>query len=91
MSPYIAYYFHFQNTTHGRGLALTDADGVAYFETNFPGHYTGRAPHIHVLTTLNATLLPNNTISGGTVSHIGQVITMASAGRVIFLTYTKIY
>ncbi|KJA17034.1 hypothetical protein HYPSUDRAFT_57924 [Hypholoma sublateritium FD-334 SS-4] len=36
------------NATHGRGLALTDADGVAYFETIFPGHYTGRTPHIHV-------------------------------------------
>ncbi|PPQ78914.1 hypothetical protein CVT25_002374 [Psilocybe cyanescens] len=61
------------NTTHGRGVALTDADGVAYFETLFPGHYTGRTPHIHVLTILNATLLPNNTISGGTAAHIGQV------------------
>lgn len=33
-----------------RGAQRTDADGVAQFQTLFPGHYDGRAPHIHVIT-----------------------------------------
>lgn len=32
-----------------RGIQQTDANGVAQFATIFPGHYTGRAVHIHVL------------------------------------------
>jgi hypothetical protein len=41
--------------------------------TIFPGHYTSRATHIHVLAHLNGTILPNSTYSGGTVSHVGQI------------------
>ncbi|KAF8998534.1 Intradiol ring-cleavage dioxygenase [Cyathus striatus] len=61
------------NATFLRAVQSTDADGVGYFESTFPGHYTGRTPHIHVLATLNATLLPNNTLDGGYISHVGQV------------------
>jgi protocatechuate 3,4-dioxygenase beta subunit len=28
-------------------LQLTDTHGVATFDTLFPGHYSGRATHIH--------------------------------------------
>jgi hypothetical protein len=54
---------------------MTDADGVVQFDTIFPGHYTGRAPHIHLMTTANATLLANNTYvsDSGKPSHIGQL------------------
>ncbi|KAF8991578.1 Intradiol ring-cleavage dioxygenase, partial [Cyathus striatus] len=61
------------NATFLRAVQATEDDGVAYFETTFPGHYTGRTPHIHVLATLNATVLPNNTLDGGHISHVGQV------------------
>lgn len=56
-----------------RGILKTDADGVAQFETIFPGHYTSRAPHIHILVHTNATLYLNGTL-GNTVSssHVGQ-------------------
>ncbi|KAL4949832.1 Intradiol ring-cleavage dioxygenase [Aspergillus filifer] len=66
------------DSTFLRGLQKTDTEGVAEFLTTFPGHYTGRATHIHVLshpaneTTVNA----NNTISGlytSTSSHVGQI------------------
>ncbi|KAI0913515.1 Intradiol ring-cleavage dioxygenase [Ustulina deusta] len=62
------------NTTHGRGIQITDEDGVVQFDTIFPGHYTGRTPHIHVMTTYNATLFSNSTYlsTSGTPSHIGQ-------------------
>lgn len=31
-----------------RGLVMTDTNGLANFETIFPGRYNGRSPHIHV-------------------------------------------
>ncbi|KAL4933693.1 intradiol ring-cleavage dioxygenase [Aspergillus undulatus] len=56
-----------------RGIAKTDADGVAGFKTVFPGHYSGRSTHVHVVAHLGATVLPNNTLTGGYVPHIGQL------------------
>jgi protocatechuate 3,4-dioxygenase beta subunit len=53
-----------------RGVAPTDADGVIAFDTLFPGHYSGRANHIHVITHAGATQLPNGTYSGGRKSYI---------------------
>ena len=65
------------DATFLRGIQQTDDSGVAEFETIFPGHYTGRATHIHVLshpadTTANA----NDTLEGlytTTSSHVGQI------------------
>lgn len=51
------------NSTYLRGIQLTDSDGVASFETIFPGHYSGRAVHTHLLSHTNATVQPNGTIS----------------------------
>ncbi|KAL4880110.1 Intradiol ring-cleavage dioxygenase [Aspergillus karnatakaensis] len=56
-----------------RGIQKTDADGVAGFKTVFPGHYSGRATHVHVVAHLGATQLANNTLTGGYVPHIGQL------------------
>ncbi|KAK8095210.1 uncharacterized protein PG998_014434 [Apiospora kogelbergensis] len=39
------------------GVQITDADGVVQFDTVFPGHYAGRANHIHILSTRDATVL----------------------------------
>lgn len=59
-------------TTFGRGIQQTDSEGVVQFDTIFPGHYTGRATHIHILSTANATVLSNGTFTGGSARHIGQ-------------------
>ncbi|GAB9477947.1 hypothetical protein Gpo141_00015149, partial [Globisporangium polare] len=56
-----------------RGLAPTDSDGLVTFLTTFPGHYTGRATHIHVLGSRDGAVLENNTYSGGKAAHVGQV------------------
>lgn len=61
------------NSTFLRGVQPTDSDGVVSFETIFPGHYQGRATHTHLLSHSNVTVFPNNTISTGAVSHIGQL------------------
>lgn len=67
------------DTTFLRGLRKSDSLGVTSVHTLFPGHYTGRATHIHVLshpaneTTVNKN---NNTISGlytSNSSHVGQI------------------
>jgi protocatechuate 3,4-dioxygenase beta subunit len=74
-----------------RGVQPTGSNGTATFITVIPGHYVGRANHLHSkpppspstihcpLTNTHtaiihhgAKLLPNNTIAGGTVSHVGQ-------------------
>ncbi|KAK3320781.1 Intradiol ring-cleavage dioxygenase [Cercophora scortea] len=60
------------NNTFLRGVQLTDADGVSQFDTLFPGHYTGRATHIHVMVHLNATARANGTVMDTTASHVGQ-------------------
>ncbi|KAI1853982.1 hypothetical protein JX265_003695 [Neoarthrinium moseri] len=61
------------DSTWLRGIAKTDTDGVAQFETVFPGHYTGRATHIHTMVHLDATQKCNGTIGINTTdSHVGQ-------------------
>ncbi|EUC50687.1 hypothetical protein COCMIDRAFT_21989 [Bipolaris oryzae ATCC 44560] len=55
-----------------RGLQPTDDGGTASFITLLPGHYGTRANHLHTLVHHDAKLLPNNTITGGTISHVGQ-------------------
>ncbi|KAH6654521.1 Intradiol ring-cleavage dioxygenase [Truncatella angustata] len=61
------------NATFLRGVAKSNCDGVVQFESVFPGHYSGRTTHHHMVAHLNATVLPNNTLTGGTVAHVGQV------------------
>ncbi|KAI0491114.1 Intradiol ring-cleavage dioxygenase [Xylaria cf. heliscus] len=63
------------NSTFLRGIQLTDYEGVATFETIFPGHYEGRAAHTHLLAHTNASVQSNGTISiwGAPVAHIGQL------------------
>ncbi|RJE26232.1 Extracellular dioxygenase [Aspergillus sclerotialis] len=60
-----------------RGLQKTDAAGVVQIETIFPGHYQGRAIHIHVLAhSLDETETnDNNTLADiytAHASHVGQ-------------------
>ncbi|GAB7330511.1 hypothetical protein MBLNU13_g02110t1 [Cladosporium sp. NU13] len=62
-----------------RGIQQTDINGVAQFESIFPGHYTGRATHIHVLAhnTNDTTVRTNGTLLSGNftahASHSGQI------------------
>ncbi|ETS75766.1 hypothetical protein PFICI_12710 [Pestalotiopsis fici W106-1] len=60
-------------STFLRGAQISDEDGVAQFETIFPGHYAGRATHIHVVSTENATIRENATYTDGVATHVGQL------------------
>ena len=51
-----------QTGTFLRGIQRTDAQGLAVFDTIYPGWYQGRAVHIHVKVHL-----------GGNVVHTGQL------------------
>jgi len=61
------------NTTTLRGIQFTNVDGVATFDTVVPGHYAGRTNHVHAIAHVGAKQLPNGTITGGSVAHIGQM------------------
>src|SRR3954469_4809551 len=56
-----------------RGVQPTDTHGVATFDSLLPGHYSGRATHIHAIVYLGATKQANNTITGGRAAHVGQL------------------
>lgn len=56
-----------------RGIQETSEEGVAGFTSIFPGHYTSRATHIHVLIHTNITVLANDTLGNDVyASHVGQ-------------------
>ncbi|CAG9986259.1 unnamed protein product [Clonostachys byssicola] len=56
-----------------RGIQETDSDGVAQFESIFPGHYTSRATHIHIMVHTGATRYDNGTLGNNIkASHVGQ-------------------
>jgi hypothetical protein len=57
-----------------RGIQSSDGEGVVSFDALFPGHYTSRATHIHILGHTNVSIASNGTLSNqGQVSHVGQV------------------
>ncbi|EGZ08467.1 hypothetical protein PHYSODRAFT_254076 [Phytophthora sojae] len=60
------------NATLLRGVAKTDEDGVAQMTSIFPGHYEGRATHLHFIGKYGGTEQGNATYSGGSVAHVGQ-------------------
>ncbi|KAJ3315793.1 hypothetical protein HDU93_004595 [Gonapodya sp. JEL0774] len=63
------------NKTHNRGIAQTGTDGVVQFHTNFPGHYTGRATHIHLLSHTSSSVFQNGTTVtiNANATHVGQL------------------
>lgn len=60
------------DTTWARGAQISDKAGVVEFDSIFPGHYEGRAVHIHILATKNAHIYRNHTHESGISQHIGQ-------------------
>jgi hypothetical protein len=62
------------NKTFLRGIQPTNDDGVAQFETIFPGHYTNRTNHIHIMAHSNITTVQANGTLGlqNYASHVGQ-------------------
>lgn len=55
-----------------RGVQLTNAQGLAEFESIYPGWYQGRTIHIHLKTHLGGAA-SGDMYAGGHVSHTGQL------------------
>lgn len=59
-----------------RGAQPLDAEtGTAQFDTIFPGHYPGRAPHVHVMVQRRGAVVGGNgtTIRDAVATHTGQL------------------
>jgi len=55
-----------------RGVQLTDKQGIAEFQTLYPGWYAGRTIHIHLKVRVGGSAVGQR-YSDGHVSHTGQV------------------
>ncbi len=56
------------------GLQITNNDGIATFDTIYPGWYVGRTIHMHIKVHLGGTYdNATNLYSGGTDVHTGQL------------------
>jgi protocatechuate 3,4-dioxygenase beta subunit len=66
-----------------RGVQLTNKKGFATFQTVYPGHYTGRATHIHIKVHIGGKAR-GGTLRGGHVSHTGQLFFAESANSSVY-------
>jgi hypothetical protein len=56
------------------GLQITNNDGLATFDTVYPGWYVGRAIHMHIKVRIGGSYDSETGLySGGTVAHTGQL------------------
>jgi protocatechuate 3,4-dioxygenase beta subunit len=69
--------------TYLRGVQLTNKKGVATIRTIYPGHYTGRATHIHLKVHIGGKAR-GGTLRGGHVSHTGQLFFAESANSSVY-------
>jgi protocatechuate 3,4-dioxygenase beta subunit len=60
------------DSTWLRGGNVTDSDGQVLFTSIWPGHYEGRAAHVHLRVHTDVTFV-DDTYSGGNVVHTGEV------------------
>ncbi len=61
-----------------RGVQTTDADGIVYFDTCFPGWYSGRAIHIHFQVKM-----------GGTTTRVSQLFFPEDITTAIFASHPE--
>src|SRR5262245_34862981 len=66
-----------------RGVQLTNRKGFATFRTIYPGHYTGRATHIH-LKVHTGSRAKAGTLTGGHACHTGQRFLAESANSSVY-------
>ena len=69
--------------TYLRGVQLTNRKGYATFRTIYPGHYTGRATHIHMKVHIGGKAR-GGVLRGDLVSHTGQLFFAESANSSVY-------
>jgi protocatechuate 3,4-dioxygenase beta subunit len=65
-----------------RGIAKTDGDGTAWFQTIFPGCYSGRWPHIHFEVYQSVA----KAVSNGPIVKTSQIALPQAACRKVYAT-----
>jgi protocatechuate 3,4-dioxygenase beta subunit len=70
-----------------RGIQLTDDDGVAEFTTIYPGWYTGRTAHIHLMVHLDGQVVDDDSYERGYIAHTGQLFFDDAISDEIYLTH----
>lgn len=78
-----------------RGVQFTNKDGVAEFETLYPGWYAGRTIHIHLKVHLEGNM-SGERYTGGHVSHTGQLffpedVTERIAKLAPYVTHSQVH
>src|SRR5262245_45579915 len=66
-----------------RGVQLTNKKGFATFQTVYPGHYIGRATHIHLKVHIGSRAA-GGTLRGGHVCHTGQLFFDENANNNVY-------
>jgi protocatechuate 3,4-dioxygenase beta subunit len=66
-----------------RGVQLTNKKGFATFQTVYPGHYMGRATHIHLKVHIGGKARAG-VLRGGHVCHTGQLFFDESANNNVY-------
>ncbi|GAA6027920.1 hypothetical protein JCM8097_001782 [Rhodosporidiobolus ruineniae] len=71
-----------------RGAYPTNDEGIVEFTSVFPGFYTGRTTHIHMMVRKDYEIADNGTIisTAGQVEHIGQLFFSESWNSLVFNT-----
>jgi protocatechuate 3,4-dioxygenase beta subunit len=69
-----------------RGVQLTDENGIAEFETIYPGWYIGRTIHIHVKVHVGGEAAGDQ-YEGGHVAHTGQIFFDDAISDDVFATH----
>jgi len=69
--------------TYLRGVQLTNKKGYATLKTIYPGHYTGRATHIHLKVHIGGKAR-GGTLRRGHVSHTGQLFFSETANSSVY-------
>jgi len=71
-----------------RGGYFTDTNGIVELTTIYPGHYTGRAPHIHIMVHKDWVQSSNGTLAShsGTLVHIGQTFFLETTNDEVYKT-----
>jgi protocatechuate 3,4-dioxygenase beta subunit len=69
--------------TYLRGIQFTDADGWAELKSIHPGHYEGRATHVHVRVHIGGKRT-KKTFKGGHLCHTGQMFFPEAINDVVY-------
>jgi len=79
---YSMYASGLEDENYLRGIAKTDSEGTAWFQTIFPGCYSGRWPHIHFEVYASIA----NAVSNGPIVKTSQIALPQAVCRKVYAT-----